>query len=682
MKGTDKTNLETTNLFNVGIPAMSIFDSAVTFKTLTCKKLMCGLSGIISSNIQDMSYILEMNNLIEHRGPDGEGIAYYQNGDFKILKGNKLTERELKDFTHNYGISNIALGHRRLAIIDTTEAGNQPMNDNYSTIIFNGEIYNYKDLKQDLEKEGIYFQGNTDTEVILKIYDKYGIHGLNKLEGMWAFILVNNYTREIIICRDRYGIKPLYYWHDNKNNLYIGSEIKQFTKHPDWKSKLNHQRAYDYIVYSMTDHTEETMFKDVYILPPGHYIKVNFNEKGIVKELIQWYNRPSQKFKSNFEDAKDEFFHLFSNAIAKHLVSDVDVCFTLSGGLDSTSIVGIAKKMGLQNLKCFSAISEYQSHSEEFWIKKTQDILQLDINWVIADPCTAIEKTDELLWYMDEPYQSQSALLGYQLFKAANEAGYKVILGGQGADEYLSGYGDFKHLRNIELLNNLKIKKLLDSIESKNSLDIILNFYELMMNRLIRKSKYVRNNRMQKNFFKPIENCMNFNCLKAEKKFPDLPLKTNLENTINTLLIKDPLPKFLRWEDRNSMANSIEARVPFLDHKLVEFTQSLPVEYLDEPYKRKKILVESVKNIIPEEVRIRGVKVGFMTPEEPWIKGNQKNEFESLIEESVKQSKHIFDMNAAKEYYEMVTSSKISFSNAYLRIILFGKWMRKFNIDL
>lgn len=664
---------------------------------------MCGISGVVTKdNFIHIDFFFKMNRIIKHRGPDDEGFALFNDNDFVVL-GSEETAKETWSLKEPYSAKSdikssnfqarVAFGHRRLSILDLSPKGHQPMctDDQRFWITFNGEIYNYIEIKEELKALGHSFFTNTDTEVILHAYKQWGIECLNKFIGMWAFAIYDRIEKKIFLSRDRFGIKPLYYWFSPKGDFYFGSEIKQFTVLPEWKAILNGQRAFDYLYFALTDHTEETLFKGVNMLLPGHYFYgsieqlTSFSNKGKLKQ-IKWYNPPNHIFNGSFEEAKEVFLNRFKDAVKLHLRADVPVGSALSGGLDSSSIVSyvniLLRQQGKEQLqKTFSSCSEDPRFDERNWMEEVVKETKVDGHFIYPKGEDILTLTEKLIWHMDEPYQSQSAFLGYHVFQKAKEDGVLVLLNGQGADEYLSGYGDFRVLRQKKNLKQLKIRKLLKEISGISGL---INLLRLTLQDLIparfRNYLALRNSRQ-----KLYDDIFEWRKLISKKIHPyqiNNYSKINHKVISEYQLFRDPLQKYLRWEDRNSMAHSVEARVPFLDHRLVEFTLSLPIEYLDGPNQTKKILAEAMKDILPEKVRRRKDKKGFITPEERWFKEDYKNEFINLFEKYVPFSKGIIKADNARKFLKDVQNGKISFDYTYWRIILFCIWMKVFNVEV
>jgi asparagine synthase (glutamine-hydrolysing) len=343
---------------------------------------MCGIAGCIAKqgNLIPNSTILRMAEAIHHRGPDDEGFILYSHSHELETAGGKDTpdevwnsqtefcpKKDIKKITHFS--SRVALGHRRLSILDLSANGHQPMsyeNGRY-WIVYNGEIYNFFDIRCELEKAGCILNTKCDTEVLIAAYAEWGEACLDKFVGMWAFAILDTKKNEIFIARDRYGIKPLYYYFSLAGDFYFASEIKQFTVIPGWIPRLNPQRVYDQLIYSFTDHTDETMFKGVFQVQPGACYKstienISSDAAGRLCSK-KWYQLKPDPFKGSFEDAIASFKELFERAVREHLYADVPVGTALSGGLDSSSIVcevnKILRAQGTEALqKTFSSCSE------------------------------------------------------------------------------------------------------------------------------------------------------------------------------------------------------------------------------------------------------------------------------------------------------------------------------------
>lgn len=634
------------------------------------EKYMCGIAGFINTNYCSKNQILfeKMVDIVSHRGPDGRGI---------------------------YSFENVLLGHRELSIIDNSVYGKQPMeyNDRY-VISFNGEIYNYIELKEELTRFGYLFKTKTDTEIIMAAYDYWGLSCLEKFIGMWAFIILDKRNRKLIASRDRFGIKPLYYTYIG-SNLAFASEIKQFTVFPEWKSKANNKRLLDYLMSGVTDHTNETLFQNVFQLRGGEFLEYDIQKQ--ISLIKTWYDLKlkNKPFRGSFEKAQKQFQFLFSDSIKLQMRSDVKVGSALSGGLDSSSIVCLLNEQ-LKELnhefkqEVVSSCSIDSKYDEQKFI----DLILLDRNIqgykVFPNSNNLLSNLDRLVWFQDEPFISTSMYAQFEVFKKARENNLIVMLDGQGADEQLAGYTGFFYKYLLDLLLKLKwislVKNLIGSKKfygipiHKNIFlifktaivsitpDFFINFIRLFKGKVLKtrnrytslfNSKFIKDSQ-----YKTIN-------LKGSSLYSESIISLNFTS----------LPKLLHYEDRNSMANSVESRVPFLDHRLVEFVLNLPDDFKINKSIRKFILRESMKNFIPEKIYSRYDKMSFLTSEEVWIRNNQKL-FRKEIELACNKLNGILDKNETLSWFDEILKSQKSFDYLFWKIINVGRWIKVFNVEI
>jgi asparagine synthase (glutamine-hydrolysing) len=669
---------------------------------------MCGISGIINNTLQSYTCanLKQMTDAIAHRGPNDVGYVIFDNHNSGVIYGDDTTPKAVYESAIQYTPSNpvsinangtfkLAFGHRRLSIIDLSPYGHLPMSykkDRY-WITFNGEIYNYVSLRQELIALGHVFTSQSDTEVIIAAYAQWGVDCQLRFKGMWAFVIFDTETNTIFISRDRFGIKPLYYWFSPQNAFCFASEIKQFTFLPGWKASLNGQQAFDYLMYNMTDHTDCTMFKGVFHIPPGHCFEGNIsaltpNNVGKIDHL-KWYQPTNNAYKGSFKEACESFKSHFKQSIKEHLIADVPVGSALSGGLDSSAIVCEISNVLTENgksdaQKTFSYISSDERYNEKKWIDEVIKKTAVDDYYVTLSGEEVFKKTEDLIWFNDEPSQSQSLLASFLVYSKAKDENIKVLINGQGADEYLSGYGAFNIFRKVQLLKKLQFTKLRKDILEDNKLSkkSSLSSYAQLLYHLVPKF-ITRILSKRTNNYKQLLASISVQKLQAKQLHPYDSIPFNNDSTFNISqkqLLFDPLQKYLRYEDRMSMANSIEARIPFLDHHLVEFATQLPVEYLDGPGKQKKLMLYSLNSILPEAIIKRNDKIGFITSEENWVKNKYTQEFRLMLKNSIAESKGILNDNVLV-YFDKVVENKIPFTYNYWRFIQFGYWMKTFNVE-
>ncbi len=647
-----------------------------------------------------------MNSAIKHRGPDDEG--YLLAGDakeFLIPLGGDDTDqqawthpqpcRPVAHISEANGNHFLGLGHRRLSILDLTARGHQPATDLTKTcwLVFNGEIYNYRDIRAELSIRGYDFQTDSDTEVLLASYLEWGEKCLERLEGMWAFALYDARKHRLFLARDRFGIKPLYYWLAPSGNFYFASEIKQFTGCKQWRAQLDMQSAVDFLLYSLTDHQSNTLFQGVFQLRAGHYLDIDLvrfaQNPQWRPDPTRWYQLPNAPFHGDEREAQSEFRDRFFHSLTEHLIADVPVGAALSGGVDSTAITcgvtQLLQQRGLNSkLATFSSCADDPEFDESPWVKAVLDAIPAESHLIYPKGEDVFKLSENLIWQMDEPYQSQSAFLAWHVFKSARKAGVKVVLNGQGADEYTSCYGETANL--IDRIQNYRfgnpIRLLQKLIRSPNP-GLRWHLNQLLSSGMpFWLTNTMRRFSFPSDFPREIINAKLLGDFSRHPYSLDNYQKRSLLDITRHQLQQEPLPKYLRWEDRNSMAHSVEARVPFLDRRLVEFTRSLPAEFLVDATRPKKIITESLADVLPEAIRHRPDKVGFISSEERWFLRDFHSQFVEMLLENVDAAQGIIVKSEALDYFAKLRAGDIQFSYGYWRIILFCLWMRVFKVEV
>jgi asparagine synthase (glutamine-hydrolysing) len=653
-----------------------------------------------------MHELVGMNNLISHRGPDDEGYALF-NVDACLIFGGVSTPSNVYQSTISHcpdkKISDepfeckaiLGFAHRRLAILDLSEAGHQPMsygNGRY-WIVYNGEIYNYLELRQELEVLGLEFHTNTDTEVILAAYAYWGPACLPKFNGMWAFAIFDQKLQELFFARDRFGIKPFYYWHAPDGSLCFGSEIKQFTAKKGWEASLNRQRAVDYLSWGLTDHTDETLFNGVYQLRAGHSICIKVSEWNANSGRLHsknWYQVEKEAVGGSIENCAIELKEKLFDSIRLHLRSDVPVGSCLSGGLDSSSIVCIANDL-LKNLdsaikqKTYSACAVEERFSERKWMEEIERNLNVEAHYIYPSLRDLFGSLPEIIWHQDEPFGSTSIYAQWSVFSAAGKDGVKVMLDGQGADEQLAGYYDYFALRFSALFYScqwmtlyremkttkarhhfsmFRISNLLLSgitpVGLKNNIKRVMHFGK-------------KNGSSWLNTYDDVSYAYPFELDDSSPK--------SIRDFSEQQLSRTNLQMLLHWEDRNSMAHSIEARVPFLDYRLVDFSLNIPDEYKISDGITKRILRLAMKNILPSSICNRMDKMGFVTPEELWITKENPGLFRAKLDDAVANSCDLVNEDIKRILEDMI-SGKRKFDFKIWRVICFSEWVKCFLVKV
>jgi asparagine synthase (glutamine-hydrolysing) len=614
---------------------------------------MCGICGIVSfsdSPVKEES-IRKMMQIQKHRGPDDEGLY-------------------IKD--------NIGLGFVRLSILDLSLAGHQPMfsEDGNYILIFNGEIFNYIELREELKLLGWKFSSGTDSEVLLAAYQQWGDDCLDKLNGMWAFVIYNRTKKSIFASRDRYGIKPFYYYR-TENFLAFSSEIHPLLSLLPGNPVPDYQSIFDYMVFNRTDQTSSTFFTGIKKLQHGQNLSVRFDsENGFpTVKLKKWYSLGEAISSAKGLNDPEDFKDLFSSAVELRLRSDVPVGVCLSGGLDSSSIVAVIhKNHGAKDLKTFSAIygrGVYGDESE--FINEFEPVLK-NMFFIKPDSRSLLIDLKTFVRIHGEPIPSTGPYAQYKVMELAQK-NVVVTLDGQGADEMLAGYHYFFGYYFKDLLKQLQIyklaKELIKYIKIHKSFYGLKTFiYFLLPARLKTQTRINEKGFLCKTF---TENYKNTNSI-AENLYGSASLKDAL---INHFEFK--LEHLLKWEDRNSMWFSIEARVPFLDHRLVEKTLASSNDLFIKDGITKSIMREAMTGILPEKIRTRKDKMGFGTPQEDWFKDES---FQKLIKEIINsesfRNRRIVDPEKAMVLYEKHLINKINISKEIWKWLNIELWFREF----
>jgi len=552
---------------------------------------MCGIAGIIDQNKNPVadSQIKKMTDLVAHRGPNGSG---------------------------SYNYKNLGFGHRRLSIIDLSDAGHQPMalGDDY-VITFNGEVYNYIELREELKKLGHGFQTQTDTEVILAAYKEWGTSCVTKFNGMWAFA-IHDVKKQIVFCsRDRFGIKPFYYTIiDNK--FLFASEIKQFSAFKE-KWSANKTILMDYLIFNLIDHKDDTFFDGVTKLPGSHNLIYDLSTDQF--EITKYYTLTINKGVTALDerDTLTAFQSEMNRSIDWRLRSDVKVGSCLSGGLDSSYISTLAGNKYTYEQEKFTAVTAQSidiNMDESPFAEKV--VNASDLKWLVTTPTSADFRffLDDVIYNQEEPFINPSMFMQYFVMKKAKENGIVVLLDGQGADEVLMGYAKylgayFKSLPTDKLLTNVFKSQQQYGV----SFFSILKFYLYFTSFSVRyKRNMVSFGNIEKQYLDFVDPDMIRKLAESYKDINELQLLEIFNTT---------LPSLLRYEDKNSMANSIESRLPFLDWNFVELALSINNQFKIKDGWSKYVLRQSMNGLLPDAVTWRKKKIGFNAPTTLWFNG-------------------------------------------------------------
>jgi len=614
---------------------------------------MCGIVGSISNKNISEEYIRSSLLSMNHRGPDSNG--------FKKFNKTKL--------------GYVFLGHTRLSIIDLSKNGSQPMNDSDSkiSITYNGEIYNFDEIKKELYNKGYSFNSNTDTEVIIYAYKEWGIKCVDKFIGMFAFAIYDEIKEKLFIVRDRLGIKPLYYFSKN-NEFAFASELKALTELPNFEKNISIKglslfTQYQYIPapFSIYDHT----FK----LRPGHYIEVS--KKGIIDKKY-WDAKNYFNDILDFQSEKEilnELEQLIVSSVKYRMVSDVPIGSFLSGGIDSSLVSAIMQNLSSKPIETFSLGFNVRGYNEAKFAKKIANHLGTSHNELYVNPSQALDIIPNLSKFYDEPFADSSAIPTMIVSSLARKK-VTVVLSGDGGDELFGGYLRYKFLSKLLSIPK-PLKKILSytlkrvgkdnfryqkagSVLSWNTIEdayasLSNAWYSDDLNKLI--NFEIFNNQSQSKYYN------NGKSIQEQLMFAD----------INLYMVDDILTKV----DRASMSTSLESRVPLLDHRIVEFALKLPLHYKIKDGKSKYILRKVLEKYVPNNLYDRP-KSGFGIPVKEWLKNDLNNWMRDTLSKEELSKHHYFDIKIIQKMIDDHSKSKYDYHLQLWTILMFQDWYKKY----
>ncbi len=607
---------------------------------------MCGIAGIVSFShpFVEKERLNQMLFAIKHRGPDDEGV--YLDG-------------------------NVGLGHVRLSILDLSQLGHQPMQDESGryTIVLNGEIYNFIELREQLKKDGLAFKSNSDTEVLLKGYIHLGTAVLDRLNGMFAFAIYDAERKEVFAARDRFGVKPFYYFQSD-DELIFASEIPAILAVYGMKNQANEAAVFDYLAFNRTDQTEDTFFKGIKKLQHGHCMTIRDNKVTIA----QWYDLRQRVSGQRLQSDESDFRDLLEDSIRIRLRSDVPVGVCLSGGLDSSTIASVvSERLGYLDVNTFSAIYDQKCRADESeFINLYREKLP-NMHFTYPTAQTLLEDLRNFMVCHGEPVPSTGPYAQFCTMRLASQH-VTVTLDGQGADEELAGYHYFYGLYYKSLLKRLKLGTLFREIykyialhHSFYALKTFLFF--LLPGRLRIKARVSERGYLCPGFANRFRQSIIADDLYGSKSMQ--------EALINHFEYK--LEHLLKWDDRNSMWFSIESRTPFLDYRLVEYLLKTEDSAKIKDGYTKSILRRTMKGLLPERIRLRRDKVGFATPESLWFVEDRFREIIcSILNSDSFRDRGLVDPVKARMLYDKHCQGKINISKDIWKWINLEMWYREF----
>jgi asparagine synthase (glutamine-hydrolysing) len=613
---------------------------------------MCGLCGIVAlGRPPETATVATMAASLDHRGPDGDG-AFDDEG--------------------------VAFGFRRLAIIDLSDAGMQPFasDDGALRLMHNGEVYNYRELRRELEGRGHRFRSATDTEVILRAYEEWDERCVERFNGMWAIALWDGRRRRLFASRDRFGVKPFYYRWDGERFAFA-SELKAFRSAGPLEPHLPAVR--DFVEQGYVDHTDETFFAGIQKLPPAHSLVVD--EHGLRLRRF-WELEPHAE---STGDATEEVRELFLDAVRLRLRSDVPVGTCLSGGIDSSAIVCVvdhllrteadnARPLG-ERQRTFTAYFEGPGFDEREYAEAVVERTLSQPHWITFGPDELVDALPAIVRAQDEPFGSTSIVAQWFVLRAAKDAGLKVMLDGQGADETLAGYHGYFGPFFADLLRHGRLRELgaeLRAYRTLHGAGVGTTAVALARPFLPERVRWAARGRVRGG---------------SALVHRDLPAGGvealnggggYLRRQMELILTRRGLPELLHYEDRNSMAHSLEARVPFLDYRLVELLFSLGSAELIERGRTKAVLRRALGDLLPPVVRDRVDKLGFATPEASWWRNGLGELAHDVFASQAFRERGFVNAEAARRSFERHRAGERTAGFELWRALCVELWAREF----
>jgi asparagine synthase (glutamine-hydrolysing) len=605
-----------------------------------------------------------MRDVITHRGPDSEGI---------FVDGQ------------------VGLGHRRLSIVDVA-AGDQPMTneDGSLYITYNGEIYNHADFRESLEQKGHVYRTHCDTETILHLYEEHGAGCVDFLRGMFSFALWDRRNRELLIARDRLGVKPLYYFHAPDGSLYFGSEIKTLLEAAAVKPEINFAALPDYLA-NHAPSGEQTLYRGIKRLLPGHTLSWNDGKIHINRYWDVSFVSPVEQ--RSDKDYIAEWAELFRTSVRLRLMADVPLGMFLSGGIDSSAIAAVMSGLVDEPIKTFSVAFAEREANELEYARLVAQAFKTNHHEIVVTPSDFFEALPKLVWHEDEPLAHPSSVALYFVSRLASEH-VKVVLTGEGSDELLAGYARYrKTILNLGLGNRYQdlapafvknaIREGIKSLSMGSKIKQKLSRTFLTLSPEI-ETIYFDNfavfpRALQHKLLTPAA-LDQVGEIDPYAEVTRALIETDAKSLLDRLLyadIKTYLHELLMKQDQMSMATSIESRVPFLDHKLVEYTCSLPERLKLRGGTTKYILRESMKGILPEAILSRS-KMGFPVPIGTWFRGSYRSVIDEYVLSDRARSRNIFSPDFVQELVARHQTGAENHSERLWALVNFEIWLRQF----
>ena len=616
---------------------------------------MCGLVATISFDglPADPTLLRRTSDALAHRGPDDAGIATY---------------------------GPVGLGFRRLAILDLSPAGHQPMEspDGGLVVVFNGEIYNYLELRNELQQLGRSFRSASDTEVLLQAYDQWGAECVSRFNGMWAFVIYDRRRQCLFASRDRFGVKPLYRWTDGRR-LILASEIKAIVASGWYRTEPNWQTSARFLCHGHLDQDAETFYAGVTQLEAGSTLEVTLSGRRTKRSFWSIGELDDQPP----ADPIGVFRNLFEDSVRLRMRSDVPVGVCLSGGIDSSAIISTMASLRRDTdstpLEAFSYIPEEFSEAEYIndSVRQTRAVL----NELRTTPEELWDVLPTALWHYDEPVHSATALIGFELMRVARRRGVTVVLNGQGADEVNAGYQSYFPAHWSDLMHSGRWAHVLREVRAysqahgRDYKQLLRGTLGHWLRREVRRLPGFTALRRLMPPRAPDQPWLSREFVEHAPKIDSdswtMPLAAVLRHSVE----RRPLPLYLRVEDRNSMAHSVEARLPFLDYRLVSLAFSLPGDWKLRGGWNKYLVREALRGVIAEPVRTRRDKMGFPTPSRNWWAGPWYEPMMDLLRSRNLRDSGVCDVSRVEGDLRRHAKGEIDVAAQLFRLAEFGTWL-------
>lgn len=645
---------------------------------------MCGIAGCVVAppDVVKPDWLIAMSTALRHRGPDDAGCLQWTAG------GDAASS--LPTFEVRPTPAHVGLVHQRLSIIDVSRAGWQPMQtaDGRYTLIFNGEIYNFIELRAELERHGHSFKGHSDSEVLLGALTEWGLDAFPRLVGMFAVALFDSHARTLTLARDFFGIKPLYFsrW---SGGFAFASEIKALLELPQVSSRVDAPILHDYLRFGRVEHGEETMFADVQQVAPSTALVFSVDQPGAPPTSRTFWSTEIEPRNDgiSFDEAAAQLHELFVDSIRLHLRSDVAVGTALSGGIDSSAIVAAVRAIGGAgiDIRAFSYVSSDPVTDEGRWIDIAARAAGAQVHRVTPAAPDLLRDLEHLIRVQDQPFGSTSIYAQYRVFQLAAASGIKVMLDGQGADELMGGYRPYLPVRIASLVRKGKIAAALGLARRASTLPgtdpphvlLAKAVPGLLPGRARTSLQALRRGGAGQPWLRDSW----FATQGVTSTATPLPASTLLA-TLQRDVASTSLPALLRYEDRNSMAFSIESRVPFLTPALAEFVLSLPEDHLiSRAGTSKSVFRAAMRGLVPDLILDRRDKIGFNTPEREWL-GSLGGWVDEVFEKADPAAVPAIHLPAAQQEWSEIVAGRRPFGWHVWRCINVVRWSEALAVDM